>query len=395
MPELKLADKDDADVDYRLLDELRTSPTLTFTPHAEAAAPADTKLVSRARAVMISVGRSYDRDQSAKRIDVEAIPLTQFALEIDEQTARLLEHMPAGSAGKRGVFDSAMLGALDKLARFNVTTIGSWVCRDDGGMVTAVQWTDPDAPGCDITQLGGGIDKSGAPCMTHACHAAVVAMLSPEFDLAKAAHLQTPDGGAAIKADAQSGGLLGGGYFINGNAINTYAGQTQLTQEDSRLSYRPSGKAAQRVAEAEGTIARVFKLFAKLRQPELVVLGGIEAGTALAGAAAAVQATITKLKASDYEAMGVTPRTLDFSRCNDDDDDTGVYGIFLVELSTGLDVVVAVVQVCLASLPHIISRACPCMMRSCSLPCWCAGTVALRDVRLRFRRQLWLSTCVY
>ena len=62
MPELKLADKDDADVDYRLLDELRTSPTLTFTPHAEAAAPADTKLVSRARAVMISVGRSYDRD---------------------------------------------------------------------------------------------------------------------------------------------------------------------------------------------------------------------------------------------------------------------------------------------------------------------------------------------
>ena len=137
MPELKLADKDDADVDYRLLDELRTSPTLTFTPHAEAAAPADTKLVSRARAVMISVGRSYDRDQSAKRIDVEAIPLTQFALEIDEQTARLLEHMPAGSAGKLGVFDSAMLGALDKLARFNVTTIGSWVCRDDGGMVVA------------------------------------------------------------------------------------------------------------------------------------------------------------------------------------------------------------------------------------------------------------------
>ena len=201
MPELnrlKLADKDNADVDYRLLDELRTSPTLTFTPHAEAAAPADTKLVSRARAVMISVGRSYDRDQSAKRIDVEALPLAQFALEIDEQTARLLEHMPAGSAGKRGVFDSAMLGALDKLPRFNVTTIGSWVCRDDGGMVTAVQWTDPDAPGCDITQLGGGIDKSGAPCMTHACHAAVVAMLSPEFDLAKAAHLQTPDGGAAI-----------------------------------------------------------------------------------------------------------------------------------------------------------------------------------------------------
>ena len=63
----------------------------------------------------------------------------------------------------------------------------------------------------------------------------------------------------------------------------------------------------------------MFKLFAKLRQPELVVLGGIEAGTALAGAAAAVQATITKLKASDYEAMGVTTRTLDFSRCNDDD----------------------------------------------------------------------------
>ena len=72
MPELnrlKLADKDDADVDYRLLDELRTSPTLTFTPHAEAAAPADTKLVSRARAVMISVGRSYNAMQCKALFD--------------------------------------------------------------------------------------------------------------------------------------------------------------------------------------------------------------------------------------------------------------------------------------------------------------------------------------
>ena len=67
MSKLKLADKD---VDYRLLAELRTSSTLTFTPHAEAAALADTELVSRARAVMISVGRSYGRDQSAERINV-------------------------------------------------------------------------------------------------------------------------------------------------------------------------------------------------------------------------------------------------------------------------------------------------------------------------------------
>ena len=86
----------------------------------------------------------------------------------------------------------------------------------------------------------------------------------------------------------------------------------------------------------------------------------------------AVQATVTKLKASDYEAMGVAPRTLDFSRCNDDDDDTGVYGLFLVQLSTGLDVVVAVVQVCHASMPLIISRARPCMMR---LPHYLAGAL--------------------
>ena len=105
MPELKLADKDDADVDYRLLDELRTSPTLTFTPHAEAAAPADTKLVSRARAVMISVGRSYDRDQSAKRIDVEAIPLTQFALEIDDG------YKKKATDGVRGRLAATMMAA--------------------------------------------------------------------------------------------------------------------------------------------------------------------------------------------------------------------------------------------------------------------------------------------
>ena len=67
MPELKLADKDDADVDYRLLDELRTSPTLTFTPHAEAAAPADTKLVSRARAVMETKKERLKRRETKNR----------------------------------------------------------------------------------------------------------------------------------------------------------------------------------------------------------------------------------------------------------------------------------------------------------------------------------------
>ena len=309
----------------------------------------ESDVVAGARGVMEAVLRGFAPSTSSptghdSRLEDQHV--RDFVAAMDRQTFAVLQTLPAHSVGKRGGFKSALPRADARL--LPIAMIHSWACHDDYGMLTEDAFFNSGA-GCDASQLGGGVNKTGKPCMTYAAGAAVVGMLSPRYAGSGVSQaLQKPDGGASIKTDVQSGqsGLLDGVRFICGNSVNTYAGEEQLINPDSRLSYEPSGTVARRTREAKATLTATLSLFGRLgRQGQLLIINGSDASRALPAAVAALGGIINRLTAQELRGLGVQPRTLDFQRQSDDDDDTrSSSGVYMIELLCGSRVLAVTVE---------------------------------------------------
>ena len=281
----------------------------------------ESDVVAAARGVMESVLRSFAPSTSSptghdSRLEDQHV--RDFVAAMDRQTFAVLQTLPAHSVGKRGGFKSALPRADARL--LPIAMIHSWACHDDYGMLTEDAFFNSGA-GCDASQLGGGVNKTGKPCMTYAAGAAVVGMLSPRYAHSEVCQaLQKPDGGALIQADVQSAksGLLDGVHFICGNAINTYPGAAQVIKEGSRMSYEAPGTPTTRTAEAKATLTATLALFGHLSQQEqLLIINGSDCSRALPAAVDAVRGSIQRITAHDLRSLGVDPRTLDFHGRNE------------------------------------------------------------------------------